>query len=86
MFFLSDIGNGGVLQRPSKDYKETNEKIRQGILVLNDYVNDDNVHVNHDNDYVNNDNDYVNGSNDDVNGGNDYNNYNDYNDYNDYNY
>eukprot|EP01031_Cornospumella_fuschlensis_P038838 gene38838-47234_t len=33
MFFLStftDIGNGGVLQRPARDYDETNEKIRNG--------------------------------------------------------
>jgi hypothetical protein len=52
MFFLSDIGNGGVLLRPSKDYKETNEKIRQGILVLN---NDNNNNNNNNND--NNDND-----------------------------
>lgn len=32
MFFLStffDVGNGGVLQRPSKDYEENNERIRR---------------------------------------------------------
>jgi len=49
MFFLSDIGNGGVLLRPSKDYKETNEKIRQGILVLNNNDNNDNNDNSNDN-------------------------------------
>lgn len=32
MFFFStftDVGNGGVLQRPASDYKETNERIRR---------------------------------------------------------
>lgn len=51
MFFLStftDIGNGGVLQRPSKDYKETNEKIKQGILILNSKEEDDNDNGNDD--------------------------------------
>ena len=56
MFFLSDIGNGGVLLRPSKDYKETNEKIRQGILVLN---NDNNNNDNNDNNNNNDNNDSI---------------------------
>jgi hypothetical protein len=50
MFFLStftDVGNGGVLQRPSKDYNETNEKIKKGILVLDN--NKDNNQNNEDN-------------------------------------
>ena len=45
MFFLStftDVGNGGVLQRPSKDYNETNEKIKKGILVLDNKDNQSN--------------------------------------------
>jgi len=32
MFFLStftDVGNGGALQRPAKDYAATNDKIRR---------------------------------------------------------
>lgn len=35
MFFFSsffDVGNGGALQRPSKDYEATNEAIRKGEL------------------------------------------------------
>ena len=35
MFFFSsffDIGNGGPLQRPAKDYEQTNERIRSGEL------------------------------------------------------
>lgn len=29
-----DVGNGGPLQRPAKDYREINEKIRSGELKL----------------------------------------------------
>jgi hypothetical protein len=39
MFFFSsfsDPGNGGVLQRPSKDYKETNERIREQRMAENE--------------------------------------------------
>jgi hypothetical protein len=35
MFFFSsffDIGNGGVLQRPSQDYQQINENIEKGLL------------------------------------------------------
>ena len=51
MFFFSsffDIGNGGPLQRPAKDYEQTNERIRKGEIdysvgkkSVNDVVEDE---------------------------------------------
>ena len=54
MFFLSTFapGNGGALRRPSKDYQETNEKIRNGVMFIND---NDNTNNENDDNYDEND-------------------------------